>query len=176
MPRMSKEKKTRNKKKKVEKKSKPKLTVDEKQKIQPGTWVKIEPFNQIGQIEEIRGQKVSVDIDGKKMQVRQDNLVPVKPPEKEQKTTMEVDVQADASPELSLNLRGMRYEEARDTLIKYIDKVVMSGLQEVEIVHGKGEGVLRKMTHEVLANNPHVSEYFHKRPESGGTGVTVVKF
>lgn len=170
------QKKAVKKKKKVEKKSKPKLTVDEKQKIQPGTWVKIEPFNQIGQIEEIRGQKVSVDIDGKKMQVRQDNLVPVKPPAKEQETTMEVDVQANSSPQLSLNLRGMRYDEARDTLIKYLDKVVMSGLQEVEIVHGKGEGVLRKMTHEVLSNNPHVSEYFHKRPESGGTGVTVVRF
>ena len=169
------QKKAAQKKKKVEKKTKPKITVDEKKKIEPGNWVKIEPFNQIGQIENVRGKKVSVDIDGKKMQVRVDNLVPIKPPEKEREQSTEIDVEADASPPLSLNLRGLRYDQARDKLIRYLDKVVISGLNEVEIVHGKGDGVLRKMTHEVLADNPHVKEYYHRRPEAGGTGATVVK-
>lgn len=170
------QKKAVKKKKKVEKKTKPRITVDEKQKIKPGTWVKIEPFNQIGQIKEIRGKKVSVDIEGKMMQVRQDSLVPVKPPKSKSKPTAEIEVEADTSVDLSLNLRGLRYEEARDKLIRYLDKVVMSDLNEVEIVHGKGDGVLRKLTHDILNDNPHVSEYYHRKPRAGGTGVTVVKF
>ncbi|MCF7885334.1 MAG: endonuclease MutS2 [Candidatus Marinimicrobia bacterium] len=170
------QKKATKKKKKVEKKTKPKITVDEKKKIEPGNWVKIEPFNQVGQIKEIRGKKVSVDIDGKMMQVRKDNLVPIKPPKKERESTTEVNVEANTTAELSLNLRGLRYEEARAQLIRYLDRVVMSGLNEVEIVHGKGDGVLRKMTHDVLSNNPNVTDYYHRKPRAGGTGVTVVKF
>ena len=42
-------------------------------------------------------------------------------------------------------------------------------------MHGKGDGILQKMTQEILSKHPCVSEFYFARPEDGGTGKTYVK-
>jgi len=44
-------------------------------------------------------------------------------------------------------------------LEKEIDKALVSNLTEVTIIHGVGEGVLKKEVHKVLKAHPSVSEY-----------------
>jgi DNA mismatch repair protein MutS2 len=58
---------------------------------------------------------------------------------------------------------------------KLIDDAVISGLNYVRIVHGKGTGALRSKIRQYLKKNRHVAEFFTPAPEAGGDGVTVCK-
>lgn len=74
-----------------------------------------------------------------------------------------------------LDIRGKRALEAEDLIYKYLDDAVMYGLFSVEILHGKGDGVLKSVTHKVLQSHPFV-ESFHFAPvDQGGEGITIVK-
>ncbi|MFX8852552.1 Smr/MutS family protein, partial [Acinetobacter baumannii] len=53
----------------------------------------------------------------------------------------------------------MRAEQAAEALTSYLDDAVLGGLQSVRVVHGKGEGVLRKVTHETLRRHPGVKSF-----------------
>ncbi|HLV08817.1 MAG TPA: Smr/MutS family protein, partial [Halanaerobiales bacterium] len=74
-----------------------------------------------------------------------------------------------------LDLRGERYENARERVDKYLDDVFLAGLKEVEVIHGKGTGALRKAVRTLLEDHPHVSSFRAGRQEEGGSGVTIVK-
>jgi DNA mismatch repair protein MutS2 len=74
-----------------------------------------------------------------------------------------------------LDLRGKNKEEAIDLTEKYLDDVVMAGLHEVQIVHGKGEGILSRAIQEYLKNHRQVESFAFGKPQEGGTGVTIVK-
>jgi spermidine/putrescine transport system substrate-binding protein len=58
---------------------------------------------------------------------------------------------------------------------KYIDDAYISGLPSVTIIHGRGEGILRKGIHEALKKNKSVKEFKRGGFDEGGDGVTVVK-
>jgi DNA mismatch repair protein MutS2 len=74
-----------------------------------------------------------------------------------------------------LDLRGKNKEEAIDLTEKYLDDAVMAGLHEVQIVHGKGEGILSRAIQEYLKNHRQVESFAFGKPQEGGTGVTIVK-
>lgn len=73
-----------------------------------------------------------------------------------------------------VSIRALRAEEALLVLEKYLDQAILAGFKTVYIIHGKGEGKLRQVTHEFLRNHPHVQDFRLGRPEEGGVGVTVV--
>ncbi|MDK2821341.1 MAG: mismatch repair protein MutS2 [Clostridia bacterium] len=76
------------------------------------------------------------------------------------------------SPEI--DLRGMTVEEAIHQTDKYLDDVVLSGLNRVSIIHGKGTGVLRGALQDYLRNHPLVKSFRLGGAGEGGSGVTVV--
>jgi len=51
---------------------------------------------------------------------------------------------------------------------------VMSGLNQVEIIHGKGDGILRKLVQEYLQTRKEVKQYHLAPWEQGGPGCTIV--
>lgn len=74
-----------------------------------------------------------------------------------------------------LDIRGKRVNEAEEIILRYIDDAVMYGLFDIEIIHGKGDGVLKNLTHKILQEHPFV-ESFHFAPvDQGGEGITIVK-
>lgn len=74
-----------------------------------------------------------------------------------------------------ISLRGMRAEEALSVLEKYLDDAILAGFSRVEIVHGRGEGILKKIVAEQLEAHPNVKGFHTPPPEKGGVGVTVVE-
>jgi DNA mismatch repair protein MutS2 len=74
-----------------------------------------------------------------------------------------------------VDLRGLRAEEAVASLQQHLDQAVLSGNNEMEIIHGRGTGALRRAVHEELARIPDVREYFLANEEQGGDGVTIVR-
>ena len=52
---------------------------------------------------------------------------------------------------LTLDVRGQRGDEAVDSVAKYIDEANLLSIKEVSILHGKGNGILRKLIREYLS-------------------------
>jgi len=75
-----------------------------------------------------------------------------------------------------LDLRGMRYEDAEYSLIKFLDEANMNSVDRVEVLHGKGTGVLKQLTHGILRTNHSVKNFYFSGIESGGDGITIVEF
>ncbi|MEX2573231.1 MAG: Smr/MutS family protein, partial [Balneolaceae bacterium] len=76
----------------------------------------------------------------------------------------------------SLDLRGMRGEEAIRELMLYLDRAIAGGLNEVQVIHGKGEGILKKLVHEYLDKRKEVRTFGMAPWERGGPGCTEVSF
>ena len=77
------------------------------------------------------------------------------------------------SPEI--NLLGKTVDEAVAELDKYFDDALLSHLNSVRVVHGKGTGALRKGIHEYLRRQKHVKSYRLAEFGEGDAGVTIVE-
>lgn len=75
----------------------------------------------------------------------------------------------------SVNVQGQNLEDALAIVEKYIDDAFMSNLEEITIIHGRGEGILKKGIGEMLRRNKQVKTYRKGGYSEGGEGVTVVK-
>lgn len=75
---------------------------------------------------------------------------------------------------LSLDLRGMRYDEAKDAIDKYFDDVLLNNIKQFTIIHGYGTGTMRNLVNDYLKNNKYVDSYRYGVQGEGGLGVTVV--
>ncbi|MDD4087808.1 MAG: Smr/MutS family protein, partial [Bacteroidales bacterium] len=75
---------------------------------------------------------------------------------------------------LTIDLRGKRAEEALEQTAKYIDEAILLSVKEVNILHGKGNGILRKLIREFLSKQKEVAAFEDAPPETGGNGVTRV--
>ena len=74
----------------------------------------------------------------------------------------------------TLDIRGKRVEEVSSILDQFIDDAILLGQGELKILHGKGEGVLRKIVREQLKKFKGVASFADEHVERGGAGVTVV--
>ena len=77
------------------------------------------------------------------------------------------------SPEI--NLLGKTVDEAVSELDKYLDDALLSHLNSVRVVHGKGTGALRKGIHEYLRRQKHIKSYRLAEYGEGDAGVTIVE-
>ena len=75
---------------------------------------------------------------------------------------------------LTLDVRGQRGEEAVENVAKYIDEANLLSIKEVSILHGKGNGILRKLIREYLSKQQCVQSFNDASLETGGAGITRV--
>jgi len=80
-----------------------------------------------------------------------------------------------ASTPRELDIRGMETLEAESVVESYIDSAVMSRLESVTIIHGKGTGALRKAVHALLKRNKSVKSFRLGVFGEGEAGVTVAE-
>lgn len=74
-----------------------------------------------------------------------------------------------------IDLRGYRAEEAINELDKFISKSILSNLQQITILHGKGTGALRVAIQEFLKYHFQVTSYRDGKLVEGGAGVTIAE-
>jgi DNA mismatch repair protein MutS2 len=74
----------------------------------------------------------------------------------------------------SINLLGMRVEEAIGELEPFLNHASLERMSEVRVVHGKGTGALMKGVRNFLSDHPLVSSFRTGERFEGGDGVTVV--
>ena len=76
---------------------------------------------------------------------------------------------------IQIDLRGKRAEEALYETEKFLDTAMLSGVEFVNILHGKGTGALMETIHEYLKDQPFVQKFQFADDDQGGIGITVVK-
>jgi DNA-nicking Smr family endonuclease len=59
----------------------------------------------------------------------------------------------------TLDLHIFRPEDVKDLVPDYLDECRSRGILNVQIIHGKGTGVLRRIVHSILAGLPEVVEF-----------------
>ena len=75
----------------------------------------------------------------------------------------------------TLDVRGQRAEEMMHNLEEYLDEAEMLGVNNLRILHGKGNGILRSIVRQYLSKKQNVVEFHDEMLELGGAGITVVK-
>jgi DNA mismatch repair protein MutS2 len=78
--------------------------------------------------------------------------------------------------ETKLDLRGFRAEQAIAAVEKFISQALDGNAEFVNIIHGKGEGILREMIHNYLKDAVEVKSFRLGEIYEGGAGVTIVYF
>lgn len=161
-------------------KSKPVSPGTEKE-IKKGSFVKLKGRDAVGEVTHIEKNKVTVAFESFNFTTTRDELEPAAKPEKTTKKTQGYNTIMDnlntkvANFNRTLDVRGRKAEEVYQVTQQYLDEALLLGIKDIEIVHGKGEGVLRSVVREVLSENPDVKEYRDQHADSGGHGVTMVR-
>lgn len=76
---------------------------------------------------------------------------------------------------LRVDLRGMRADIAISELEKFFDQALLRGATRLEVIHGRGTGVLRREVHSFLKDNSAVSLFSLAPEDQGGDGMTEVE-
>ncbi len=74
----------------------------------------------------------------------------------------------------TLDLRGLRVEEALDSLELFLDKASLVNLTPVYIIHGHGTGALKSAIQKFLSTSPYIAKYRFGKPAEGGEGISVI--
>ncbi|AEE14384.1 Smr protein/MutS2 [Thermodesulfobium narugense DSM 14796] len=157
-------------------------TSKDKIEINIGDYVNISTMNISGKVIKKQGKRSLVQTDKSKIWVDNSLLVfdkneSDKKLSKEYSNTFSVlSNLKNMGPNVEISVRGLRAEEAIQRVEKFIDKSLISNVPYVRIVHGKGEGILRKIIHEILEKHPQVKSFNLADPHEGGAGVTIVHF
>ena len=158
--------------------------VSEPAAITEGTCVSFKDSGLMGEVVRISGAKATVAVGEIITRADISNLVPVsgnrmKAASKPVKTTVTLSssiIERKLNFKPSIDIRGMRLEEAIRTVTRFIDDAMMVGMGEVSILHGKGNGILKEEIRKYLKITPGVASFADEHIERGGSGITVVKF
>ncbi len=146
------------------------------EELKVGDYVTIKAYNKTGAILKIKNDKYEVSVGQFSMSFKKDELIKTtKPTKKERKITYtNTGYQPTSRGELSLDLRGKRYEEVSYLMDDFLDQAYLGRLQQVTIIHGFGSGVIRDCVQKYLKACPYVKSYRYGEEGEGLNGVTVV--
>jgi len=145
---------------------------DENEILTVGDYVQIKNTHTAGEIIEINKDKALLVSGGLKIQASLGDLSKSKKENKIKDNFVKLSV---ANPAYRLDIRGEKPEEAEFEVIKFIDDAYVSGLTRVEILHGKGTGVLKKFVKEILKSHDKVKEFHFAHVDMGGDGITIAE-
>jgi DNA mismatch repair protein MutS2 len=125
-----------------------------------------------GALRVIRGSQAQVEVSGKKLWVPVTELEVLKKAPTPRRSKVEISAAEEVVREI--NLIGLDSERAREDLERFLDQAFTAGAPAVRVVHGHGEGILRRMVAEVCKSHPAVRGFRHPPQHMGGSGATEV--
>ena len=162
----------------------------ENRPLAAGDSVRIKGTNSIGEIESIQGKQATVIFGGLRSKVKMEQLErtssnPSQGVEASGNKHAHLAIQTSHMTRATMedrkqnfhqdiDVRGMRGDEAIDTVMHFIDDAILIGLSRVRILHGTGTGILRQLIRQYLATVPNVKKAKDEHVQFGGAGITVV--
>lgn len=146
-----------------------------------GDQVRFKDGNTTGELVEVNGKNAVVQAGGLRLKTKYKNLVKVEKTNQKQKTRARSSILvgdsnlANEMVKPSLDVRGYRTEDAVHEVTQYIDRAVFRNMNQVEIIHGKGDGILRSQIQSYLNTRNDVKSVETAPMDRGGSGATIVE-
>lgn len=153
--------------------------VGEKKTLEVGSTVQLLESKVVGVVEELERGQALVLAGGMRIRVPLKRLRLVQEQPGGSSPRVSVDVKVTPPSERvsgSLMIRGMTMDEAIPMVERYLDQAYRYGYGTVSIIHGRGEGILRREVQDICKRLPYVEEQRLGGPGEGGYGVTIVTF
>lgn len=153
------------------------IPVGETEKIAPGTWVKLKDSELEGEVLSLSKDQAVVATGDIRTVVKLNRLQKVKRKKVKNGSGSSAGLWqnreiARFSPEI--DVRGMRGDEALAEIEQVIDRALMLNVNKLKLIHGKGDGILRKLIRDYLKKYDQVTALEDEHPDRGGDGVTYV--
>tara|TARA_B100000029_G_scaffold179333_1_gene176870 strand:+ start:1736 stop:3694 length:1959 start_codon:yes stop_codon:yes gene_type:complete len=145
-----------------------------------GRRVFLKKLNAKGQIMSIPNKKgdVAINIDGKKIIAKIEDL------------SLNIDIVNEKKNDfqnkyfnynkslesIRLDVRGKKVDEAILLVENFLDRAIISNMDFVEILHGKGTGTLMSSIQDYLKDQEYIKKFYFSDEDSGGVGITIVEF
>ena len=145
-----------------------------------GSLVRIKGQEALGEVIGMRGKDAEVAIGDLKTTVKLNRLEKISRKEFKLKTSSKTKVVGvDMNDKMmnfsfNLDLRGKRGDEALMEVDKFMNDALMLGQDELRIIHGKGDGILRTLIRNHLRGYNQVDKTQDEHADRGGAGVTLV--
>ena len=147
-----------------------------------GDTVRLSGQTQVGEVISVNKSDITVAFGLIKTSVKANRLEPAEPVKvQEVRTATYVSKQTHddiynrkLAFKPDIDVRGMRGDEAIQTVMHFIDDATLIGMSRVRILHGTGNGILRNLIRQYLHTVPAVKDYHDEHVQFGGHGITVV--
>ncbi len=163
----------------VKEERKPVVKIDQSV-IEVGDWVQLTNTETSGQVLEVNRDNLVLALGDLRSVVKRNRVQKIS--NKQAKKTIQSNSFSGRMSEAistfrpELDLRGMRGENAIQEVENYLDKAIMLGFPSIKLIHGKGDGILRKLIREYLKKYKEVTRMEDEHADRGGDGITYVYF
>jgi DNA mismatch repair protein MutS2 len=164
----------------VKEEKKPEVAVPLNTPIEVGDWVQLNNSETTGQVLEINRDNLVVALGDLRSVLKKNRVYKIS--NKQAKKAIQNNSYTGSISEAignftaELDLRGMRGDNALHEVEKYLDKSIMLGFPFIKLIHGKGDGILRKLIREYLKKYSQVNRVEDEHADRGGDGITYVYF
>jgi DNA mismatch repair protein MutS2 len=131
-----------------------------------------------GIVQSIHDGHAEVDVNGKRMRARVDDLRLLSPAAliaTPSRVRVNVEMAPRGAATTEINVIGSNSEEAVGRVERFLDEAAVNDLKSLRIIHGYGTGQLRRSIAEFLREHPFVAHFGPAPDNQGGGGVTVVE-
>ena len=143
-----------------------------------GDDVFILPYQQYGKITAFKNEKYRVvfgqfKLDFNEYDLRKDAVKKEKTKNKKYKKT-NIGTIPKKDAKIELDLRGYRYDEVYEAMEQAIDRLLLSNMTDLRIIHGFGSGAVRKAVYDYIKSSPYISSHRFGGEGEGLNGVTII--
>jgi DNA mismatch repair protein MutS2 len=151
-------------------------TGQSKIQLKRGDFARIRDNDSIGEVVSVDKNMVKLQMGILTVQVPMTDLVSASEPiqTNQKKSVNYYGSGNDEKFESKIDLRGYLKDDAMNMLQDFLDRAMMSNAFELQIVHGIGNGKMKKYVHDKLKEYKDIKKSWHPEHEQGGEGVTLV--
>ena len=149
-----------------------------------GDYVRIKGQSGIGKVESINGNRARVTFGIMHTNVTMDRLIRASEPQEDKtvkvatflsRATRDAMYEKKLRFKPELDVRGMRADEAVNTVAYFLDDALQLEYPRVRILHGTGTGALREAIRQYVSSVRGIKAFHDEHVQFGGAGITVVE-
>jgi DNA mismatch repair protein MutS2 len=144
--------------------------------IEVGDFVRMRTGSATGKVVALDKKQAIVQMGEMNLNVKIKDLVPVgEPLVIRPEKSVNTDIQRSAHFDPKIDLRGLTVTDAQLRVQDFLDQALITSANLLRIVHGKGDGILRRMVKTKLREYKEVKKHYHPESFEGGDGVTIAE-